>query len=566
MFSLRKRAKLIGTSEKILENETNFDFLPNFAETYDCKNQLVSFDQLPVEIYYCLFDRSNVESILKIRQLSKRFQNILDNCEYIWKRRIKVKLELNNQRETDELLALLDRCKFIDMVEVASSKYFKTSKFPASMSTNPRPSHSPFTLYLTMLNLYAIDNLTPILVNCSHLCIDSFYAQTQSFKQINQLNYKTSQSTKISLHGLNTFHISCKMYDRKNSRYINIDEINNLQFVFRTFQMDNLRYLKISCYRHSLGDLVSHLKSLKNLTYLEFDECTVDAIPYTYNATATVRIRPKFLHFFSCTIIFCRFILEMLVDLECVEYLSLFDHRDCSDMYFGGANVDDQKGLLNFLDSKMPNLFELKTNFSIYPFRLVNFQFSTLKLFNFFLINRFSKLREQTGLEYLNYSLVKNMKSKFEMELLRLDSNKLNLDRFNYMNVDIFYDFIKKYLITNRICLKLEKFVLELNLNCKLFGANEDQCTFGDCLSLIAKNFANLKLLGLCLRCSNSKCHWIKMNKSNTKFNENQKPCKLEKFCQPKRNYFLKDFCKNEANQYKNRGFNVEFKINFFLI
>jgi hypothetical protein len=563
MHSLRKRAKL-ESIEKTLNNDmVDFDFLPNLTEKCVTTNQNNSFDQLPIELYYCLFDNLNIKDLMKMRQLNKKFKTIFDNCIQIWKYRIKIKASLTNQRETKQLSNMIKECKFIDMIEVASAKYFNPAS-QADISPN-----NYFTLYLTTLNVFTIDNLKPFLVNCTNICIDSFYAHSHSIATKNQIYYKTSRLKKIRLDALTTFHISCKCFDKRNSRYFNVEEIENFLYVFKNFQMDNLTYLKLSCYRQSFDSLVTNLSNLMGLTYLEFEECMVDSIEITPSSKSVSRIRPKFVHFYSCTVLFCRLVLDNIVDLNYIEYLSLFDHQDCVNYNTKSNDCDnhEQADLLSHLDSKMPKLFEFKTNFCTTSFKHINFRYSTIKL-NLFLINRFSTFCDQSDLNRMNYSLANNMKSKFALDLRRLNSRNLYLNRFSYLSLNVFYDLIKNYFITNRICYVLNELVLELNMNCHSYKANkEDDFSFTDCLCLLAKKFSNLKRVLFLLKCSNSTCFEINSADGNKfKAKKNYETCKLKSNLQPGTNYFLKDFYNYENEKPKFFGCNIEFKINFAFV
>ena len=79
MQSLRKRAELLQIESTITaQKRKNINQIDQLPVTKKIKHILNIFD-LPIEIYYCVFEHLDVNSILQIRQLSHYFKKIIDD-------------------------------------------------------------------------------------------------------------------------------------------------------------------------------------------------------------------------------------------------------------------------------------------------------------------------------------------------------------------------------------------------------------------------------------------------------------------------------------------------------
>lgn len=85
MFSLRKRAKLDEL------NSVNFDL-----KKIETQNNSLKFQNLPIEIYYSIFDALDIKSLLTLRLVNKFFKNILDNAVYFWSK-LSVNIEIGSK-------------------------------------------------------------------------------------------------------------------------------------------------------------------------------------------------------------------------------------------------------------------------------------------------------------------------------------------------------------------------------------------------------------------------------------------------------------------------------------
>lgn len=93
MFSLRKRAKLQEQQNKEFLNSTGIA-------------QQTHFENLPIEIYFCVFEYLNFKEIIQLRLVNHFLKRIIDNAGFLWLQ-IAVKIEI------DSALNLNNRLKFI---------------------------------------------------------------------------------------------------------------------------------------------------------------------------------------------------------------------------------------------------------------------------------------------------------------------------------------------------------------------------------------------------------------------------------------------------------------------
>lgn len=80
MFSLRKRVKLEQKRQVEAQHILSFP---------------TSFEELPIEVYYHIFDYLSVQELLSLRLLNVSFKNKIDNAKHIWTK-IVLKYEFNN--------------------------------------------------------------------------------------------------------------------------------------------------------------------------------------------------------------------------------------------------------------------------------------------------------------------------------------------------------------------------------------------------------------------------------------------------------------------------------------
>ena len=109
MNSLRKRAEQLlkeTSPEPITKNgiAKRKNGIIELTSAKKTKNDSLNIYNLPVEIYYCIFENLDTFSILQSRQLNHHFKSIIDKCGFIWKKKIKLNHHLENQTKLENFI------------------------------------------------------------------------------------------------------------------------------------------------------------------------------------------------------------------------------------------------------------------------------------------------------------------------------------------------------------------------------------------------------------------------------------------------------------------------------
>jgi hypothetical protein len=510
MNSLRKRAELESLLDEVLQspeiikgtgkkrkNEIIDLKKAKHVKTESIKRELNIYN-LPVEIYYCIFENLDPFTILQFRQLNHHFKNIIDKCGFIWKKKIKLNHNLENQIKLENFIQFSTSfIPFVDSLKIECSKKIKLS------------NENTYSLDLRNLKLNLINfNMNNIFLfeffkNCKELNIESLNLNSQTnhfnlknqLKSLeNQLEAKLDKSIKKFYKHLEKFELNCIAYDSRLFTHFHAFNQTNFIKLFLNNKFKNLTNLTLLKYNNSLNDLLACLrKNFKKLAYLKFEECNscleiIDNDDTVNSIQNKLKIEKLIIN--DCSNDLFQSVLLNLIDLNFVEHLSLFTSKENS--------VTDEnfiKNLVRDLDLKLNNLKEFHTNFDFRIFLRLNFKFNEKSLVKVF-----------------------------------------NLDEEDKFSVDDISSFLNNYLIPNKFSLfeNLKLFKFGIKLKCLL--NEEEETEIKNLVFKFAKNFKSLKKLEINLKCLDHNCSSFK-------------ECKLYRF---KKNMFnFSDYYSSENKRLK---------------
>ncbi|RNA31482.1 hypothetical protein BpHYR1_053507 [Brachionus plicatilis] len=247
MFGLRKRAKLI--QEENVQSST------------------IDFNNLPIEIYYCIFDYLKMSDVLNLRLLNSFFKNLIDNSNFIW-RKNSIKIDFSSKIELEKVADFIKRKKICHLK--ASCLATLTKKQLKLQKSLRFDSEQSYDLKIINLNIFSIKCLN-FFPNCSCLQIESFINTSGSV-----VGQKFQDNSSIELEPFDkthSFDVSCLVYDSKSDKQFVWDSIlrencllNKINHLF-----PNLVDLSIHFYNGSLYKLFKKISKLNQLKSLELD-------------------------------------------------------------------------------------------------------------------------------------------------------------------------------------------------------------------------------------------------------------------------------------------------------
>lgn len=247
MFGLRKRAKLI--------------------EEEKSQSSPIDFNNLPIEIYYCIFDHLKLADVLNLRLLNSFFKHLIDNSSFIWKKN-SIKIDFNSKVELEKVSNFIKR-KQIRLIK-ASCLTTLTKKQIRLQKSIRLDSNISYDLKLNNLNILSINCLN-FFSNCSCLQIDSFINTCgpiigQKFQEYSHVEMEPLSRT-------HSFDVSCLVFDTKNQKNFVWDSIlsENCLLAKISHIFPNLETLTIHHYNGCLYKLLKKISKLSKLKSVEFN-------------------------------------------------------------------------------------------------------------------------------------------------------------------------------------------------------------------------------------------------------------------------------------------------------
>ncbi len=299
MFSLRKRFK------SVLENNES---VPK------------EFDQLPIELYFCIIDHLTTKDILNLRLLNSKFKLIIDSAKFIWSKRVKLHVQINKNFKLNNMLNFLTNIK-TNSIEIDCLKQIKLKNLQSSWSHSFEQEERDLRINFKVLNTMSIHYLNVFSDNCIYLKIESFVNTFGQFKSANQMNYYTTRTYSKLKH----LNISCLLYDLNQEKYYIWNDIYLENFFRNQFKQifTNLQELELNFYHSSTRLLIKSLKKLKFLKTLNLYECQ------TINDYNTAIINDSSLliselNLTKCSTCLIINVLEQLINPNEIKILKLF--------------------------------------------------------------------------------------------------------------------------------------------------------------------------------------------------------------------------------------------------
>lgn len=477
MPSLRKMAEQLdeSCSTKKRKNSNNTsEIISKKAENSD--KSTLNLQDLPIELYYMLFENLDSNSLIQIRQLNHNFKQIIDNCKFIWQKKMKINIILDNIQQLCHLTDFLNMNKNINSIEIECSKLLNINKLLETKCCN-----NLLKIKLNKLNLYNLNILFQVFQNCNNLIINSFnmISKCNSFFEINKL--KSFEPSRILTQVLNNnvkeLKINCVLYDKIMCKFNNLCYMSAILSNLN-LKLNMLNELTIQNYNYTSSNLIKifnckdrfqHLKSLK------FEYSTVDEVPVEElfeRMSKKSRIRIESLCFNQCKFKHCEFVLSNIVNLKYLKELKLF--YTCNEFELQHDIDQKFKEFLNKIDFKLKNLSNFETNLSYKFIKLVNFQFG-------------------------NNNLNKLSLRPFMLDICGRQIKQLN--NFDMFSLDTLTDFLNQYLVLNKSYLfeNLTCFTFFLNVDCTVL-INELKL-FSSLLYKMKKNFLNLNMICVHMNC-----------------------------------------------------------------
>jgi hypothetical protein len=248
MFSLRKRFK------SVLENN---------------ESERKEFDQLPIELYFCIIDHLTTKDILNLRLLNSKFKQIIDSARFIWSKRVKLHIQINKNFKLNSMLNFLTNIK-TNSIEIDCLKQIKLKNLQ-SWSNSFEQEERDLKINFKVLNTMSIHYLNVFSENCIYLKIESFVNTFGQFKSSSQLNHYTTRTCSKLKH----LNISCLLYDLNQEKYYIWNDIYLENFFRNQFKQTftNIQELELNFYHSSTRLLIRNLKKLKFLKTLYLYEC-----------------------------------------------------------------------------------------------------------------------------------------------------------------------------------------------------------------------------------------------------------------------------------------------------
>lgn len=358
MFGLRKRAKLIQE-----ENHQQFT--------------LTDFNNLPIEVYYCIFDYLKLADLINIRLLNSFFKQVIDNSSFIWKKNA-FKIEFNSKVEME---------KMADFIKQKRIRHIKASCLATLTKKQLRLQKSLrfdsdicYHLELVNLNIFSI-NFLNFFTNCSCIRIESFTNTSSSV-----ISPKFRDCSAIELEPLvktRSLDISCLVFDAKSQKKFLWNTILSENCLLNKIRslLPNLQDLTIHYYNGCVYKLFKKISKLENLKLLELNCCKQEKIRM-FEKSQKVK---NFLYLTQIKLILCSCpvvltLLKVICKTSCKKLVLILNNDALAEIEseYHGKIIQFLSDFLNLTDFET-NLYNLKNSSSLNRFVISKEFFQNLK-------------------------------------------------------------------------------------------------------------------------------------------------------------------------------------------
>ena len=269
MFTLRKRAKLEAVAK------SNKEQLP------------IGIGQLPIEILYILFIYISYKDILKLRSLNKYFQQVIDRCFMVWRKRVKLKAQIQSGNDLIAIAQFLQSRPMINHVELTISKQIDFDIELRKCSNQISLCNENLKLVLSYFNVTSVECLNMFSNCCSSLILKSFSLTKTLSDFALQLQLKNVYS--LLLKNLKKFELNCLSYHMNKigeAKELSNIPVNYLETFFefnRNFQIfaANLREFTLKYFVNSAESYIRLFRKLvkvnQDMCSLKFEHCKMVA-------------------------------------------------------------------------------------------------------------------------------------------------------------------------------------------------------------------------------------------------------------------------------------------------
>jgi hypothetical protein len=277
MHSLRKRAKLESSQEDRQTQKTTTRTLADadIGKLLCHESECVLFSKMPIEIVYSVFEKLNVNDLMKLRLMNKNFRDLIDKSKHVWRKvSVGIKVESSNLCEFLEFLGHNEKIRNIHSIKLDCTAILKKK-----LLNNPQEIQAKidglcpekeFTVCIAKMNSLSICCIN-YFNYCTILIIEMFVDTMGQVKSLRNSSYFECELNPFQ--SLKILDVNCKIYDLISGEYfkwININAqnriLNKMENVFY-----NLKELYIRFYSGSFKELIKSLKSLTRLKVLELD-------------------------------------------------------------------------------------------------------------------------------------------------------------------------------------------------------------------------------------------------------------------------------------------------------
>ena len=303
MFGLRKRFKL----------ELN---------EWSIQNKKTNFNELPIEIYFCIFDHLKANDIVKFRLVNSFFKDLIDSALFLWLKRFLIHISLGKRLDLESFFKFIEKTQSNEIV-IDCLKEIKSQNFKCNvLSENASLKY----IHFNTLNILAFNYFNIFSDCCVCLQIDSFVNSFGIVKSVTQSEISNIILNKYSK--LENLKVSCLLYDKKQCKTFIWNDIYLNEFFQNQFSQlfSHVNELQITHYTGSSKILIKCLRNFKSLNSLVLEECE------PINDYLKIRKKEKFskkrllvesLRLSSVTASMALTVLERLVNMNHIKQLSL---------------------------------------------------------------------------------------------------------------------------------------------------------------------------------------------------------------------------------------------------
>jgi hypothetical protein len=307
MFGLRKRFKL-SLNESSIE-----------------KIHATSFKELPVEIYFCIFDHLKANDILKFRLVNSFFKGLIDCALFLWMKRFLIHVSLSKRLDIDRFFKFLEENQSneiaIDCLNEIKSPNVKCHTLSDQTTLK--------SIHFYTLNILAFNYFNMFSECCVDLKIDSFvnsFGIVKSLTQSEISNLLLKKYTKLK-----NLQVSCLLYDKKQGKHFIWNDIYLDDFFQNHFSQlfSNVNELRLTHYTGSNKILIKCLRNFKSLSTIILEECKpindyLKIKSIKKEKSFEKRIRIESLQMSSVTASMALTVLDKLVDMSHIKHLNFF--------------------------------------------------------------------------------------------------------------------------------------------------------------------------------------------------------------------------------------------------